>query len=71
MTTRERRLQPGPVGNWATYNSLQGAADGSIKLGSGALDVTGRAGTEDEGDLGEGKARVQKGALHLRVANAV
>ena len=71
MTTRERRLQPGPVGNWATYNGLQGAADGSIKLGSGALDVTGRAGAKDEGDLGEGKARAQKGALHLRVANAV
>ncbi len=63
MTTPERRLQPGPVGNWATYNGLQGAADGSIKLGSGALDVTGRAGAKDEGDLGEGKARAQKGAL--------
>ena len=32
----------------------------TVKLGSSALDVAGRAGTEDEGDLGEGKARAQR-----------
>ncbi len=34
-------------------------------------ETLGRAGTKDEGNLGEGKARAQKGALQLRVTNAV
>ena len=59
------------MGDWATNDGLQGAVDGTVKLGSGVLDVTGRAGTKDEGDLGEGKARAQKGALNLRITNAV
>ena len=56
--------------HWAAYG-LHGAVDGTVKLGSSALDVAGRAGTEDEGDLGEGKARAQKGALNLCIANAI
>jgi len=59
------------VGDWATNYGLQGAVDGTVKLSSGALDVAGRTGTKDEGDLGEGKARAQKGALNLRIPNAV
>ncbi len=55
MTTPERRLQPGPVGNWATYNGLQGAADGSIKLISGTLDVTGREGARMKETLGRAR----------------
>ena len=59
--TWERGLQPAPVRHWATNDGLQGAVDGTVKLGSSVLDMAGRAGTEDEGDLGKGKARWSKG----------
>ena len=59
--TWERRFHPGSVGHWAANNSLQGAMDGTIKLGYGVLDVTGKAGAKGEGHFREGKARAQKG----------
>ena len=33
--------------------------------------MVGRAGTEDEGDLGKGKAIAQKDALNLSIAHAM
>ena len=57
-----------PVRHWAANDGLQGAVDGTVKLDSSALDV---AGTEDEGNLGEGKARAQKDALNLSIAHAM
>ena len=66
--TWERGLQLEPVRHWVTNNDFQGALDSTVKLGSSALDVAGRAGMEDEGNLGEGKARAQKGACNLNIA---
>ena len=65
--TWESGLQPGPVRHWAASS----AVDVTVKLGSSALDVAGRAGMEDEGDFGEGNARAQKGALNLSIAYAM
>ena len=50
-------------------DGLQGAVDGTVKLGNSALDVAGRTGMEDEGDFREGKAREQKGTLNLSIAH--
>ena len=69
--TSKGSLQPRPVRHRATNDGLQGAVDDTVKLGISTLDVAGRAGTEEERNLGEGETGAQKDALNLGITQAM